>query len=79
LKEIKFSKEQEATLEELDQIARRFKPKHEWSDFEVEILKRYYGKVPNSLLAEKTHHGEIAIRSMASKLGLAKGVELREK
>ena len=79
MKEIKFSKEQQATLEELDQIAKRFKPKNEWTPFEIEILKRYYGKVPHRVLTEKTHHSASGVASKAHELGLAKGVELREK
>lgn len=53
---------------------------NEWKDWELEDLKKNYGKVPASVLAERYNYKtEAAVTTKAWRLGLAGGKKSRKK
>lgn len=55
---------------ELEAAMKTYRPKVPWSDDDIAMLKRYYGKVNPVTLAGKLHRTRFSIDSYASRLGL---------
>lgn len=62
----------EIIIPELEQAAENYRPRGQWSDREIAILKRYYGRVPITKLRDYVHHSIDACHRKAGQLGLAK-------
>ena len=74
----KYTAEEIVIIQELEEAAKHYRPKAKWTPFQVEQLKRFYGKVPGSQLTAKLGHGDKSIADKAHSLGLSKGNELRK-
>jgi hypothetical protein len=62
----------EIIIPELEQAAENYRPRGQWSDDEIAILKRYYGRVPITKLRDHVRHSVDACHRMAKELGLKK-------
>jgi len=74
----KYTAEEQAIIRELEEKAKSYHPKAEWTPFQVDLLKRFHGKVPLATLAGKVQHGDQSVSEKAHELGITRGVELRE-
>ena len=70
VKEIRYSPEELATIQELEGLSKNFHPAYAWTPFELEMLKQYYGKVPISKLERLLHHSTSSIKDKANAFGL---------
>jgi len=74
----KYTAEEQAIIRELEEKAKGYRPKAEWTPFQVDLLKRFHGKVPAATLASKVQHGQQSVAEKAHQLGITRGIELRE-
>ena len=62
-------KAMERIVAELDRAAKTYRAKcRPWTEADSALVKKYYGKVPPKLLAEKLNRSIDSIQSRASKL-----------
>jgi len=60
----------EIIIEELEELAKTYRPHGVWSDEEKEILKKYYRKVPSAALVKYVGHSWEACKQKAAELGV---------
>lgn len=61
-------------IPELEEAMARFQPhKHSWSDTEIATLKKYYGRVPITLLESTLHRKSTKIHEKVVELGGTRG------
>ena len=57
---------------ELEEIAKTYTPKYRpWTEKEDEMLRRYYGRVPLTMLVKKLDRTKNSITGYAAKIGIA--------
>lgn len=57
-------------IPELEEAMANFKPRYEWTEKDIAILKRYYGKVPMSALSGQLHRSIDSIHKFAQMHGI---------
>ena len=57
-------------IPELEEAMANFKPRCGWTENEIAILKRYYGKVPMSALSAQLHRSIDSIHKYAQMHGI---------
>lgn len=60
-------------IPELEEAMANFKPRYSWTEKDVAILKRYYGKVPMTLLSGQLHRSVDSIHKYAQMHGIRGG------
>ena len=62
-------------IPELEEAMARFQPhKKDWSDRDIAILKKYYGRVPIQSLESTLHRQTVKIHEKAIELGTERGM-----
>jgi hypothetical protein len=62
-------------IPELEEAAARYRPhKFSWSDRDIAILKKYYGRVPVQSLESTLHRQTTKIHEKAIELGTERGM-----
>jgi hypothetical protein len=62
----------EIIIPELEAAAANYRPRGQWSDDEIAILQRYYGRVPITKLRDHVRHSIDVCHRKAKELGLKK-------
>lgn len=65
---IHYSPEELEAIRELEEVEKTYRPSQPWSETDIAILERFYGKVPMHALQTKLHRRNIAQK--ASDLGI---------
>lgn len=60
----------EIVIPELEEAACRYQPRQSWTEKEVAVMKKYYGRVPITQLAAYLHRSVNAIHNRAAAFGM---------
>ena len=64
-------KDKEIVIDELEEAMARYRPAgRPWSERDKAKVRKYYNRVPISLLAKHLERGRDAVRKMAAELGV---------